>query len=92
MKRIRTIKLDDQFTIQADPHCWILTRVRFGETNPKTGKPKRSHDVSYHADLKTALIKYLDICSKASSEVLEVLERLSSVEQSIVEAVRNLRT
>jgi hypothetical protein len=90
MKTTTTIKLDNQFTVQSDPYCWILTRERFGEINPETGRPRRSHNVSYHPDLRTALSMYLDLCSKASSEVLEVLTRLSTAERNIEVALERL--
>jgi hypothetical protein len=91
MKTTTTIKLDDQFTLQSDPHCWILTRKSFGETNPKTGKPTRSSAVSYHPDLKTALTQYLDLSSKPSSEVLDVLTRLSTAERNIEIALEEVK-
>ena len=90
MKPFTIIKLDEKYTVQSDPYCWILTRKSIGEINPKTGKPKRSIDVSYHPDLKTALTKYLDLSSKPSSEVLDVFMRLSQAEQNIENALKSL--
>ena len=90
MKPFTIIQLDENYTLQSDPYCWILTRESFGEINPKTGKPKRSYDSSYYPDLKTALTKYLDLQSKPSREVLDVFTRLSQAEQSIENALRSL--
>ena len=90
MKNITKIKLDDEFTVQSDPYCWVLTREAFGEINPRTGKPKRSVHTSYFPDLKTALAEYLDLSCKPSSEVLEMIARLAAAQEKIEEVLGRL--
>lgn len=91
MKNTTIIKLDDEFTVQSDPHCWILIRVSFGNINPKTGKPKRSVATLYFPNLKTALAEYLDWSLKGSSEVRELFTRLCDAEHKIELALKVVR-
>lgn len=61
----------------------MLQYEKKGDINPKTGKPKTTRDVSYHANLKQALSKYLDESLKPSTELQGVLNRIAQVEQTI---------
>lgn len=77
------IKLDKNYRIEEDAHSWNLVYEGKGPVNPKTGKPKKLYDISYHANLKQALSTYLDKSLKGSTELQGVLARLSEVEQRI---------
>lgn len=77
------IRLDDFYTVDDESACWSLTYRKEGDINPTTGKPSISTDVSYHANLKQALTKYLDESLKGSESLHSVLSRISEVEQRI---------
>lgn len=77
------IQLDENYSIESDSACWTLTYEKQGAINPKTGKPIISRDASYHANLKQALVKYLDNSLKPSKDAQDVLSRIVEVEKTI---------
>ncbi len=77
------MKLDEFYTVEPDTACWTLTYEKIGDINPKTGKPTITRDASYHANLKQALVKYLDNCLKSSADIQDVKNRITEVEQKI---------
>ncbi len=77
------MKLDEFYTVESDTACWVLTYEKEGDINPNTGKPIITRDVSYHANLKQALVKYLDNCLKPSADIQDVKNRIAEVELRI---------
>lgn len=77
------MKLDAFYTVEPDTACWVLTYEKQGEINPNTGKPKVSRDVSYHANLKQALVTYLDKCLEPSTDIQDAINHISATEERI---------
>lgn len=77
------IRLDEFYTIESDARCWVLTYEKSGDINPDTGKPTISRDVSYHANLKQLLTRYLDDCLRPSTNLQDVINRIAEVEANI---------
>lgn len=77
------IQLDENYSIESDAACWTLTYEKEGDINPKTGKPIVSRDASYHANLKQALVKYLDNSLKPCKDAQDVLKRITELEKTI---------
>jgi len=78
-----TIKLDEFYTVESDASCWMLRYEKFGKPNADTGKTPVSRDVSYHANLKQTLTVYLDNHLKGSTDLQDVMRRITEVEQTI---------
>ena len=57
------------------------------DNTAKTGKPSISRDASYHANLKQALVVYLDKSLKGSTDVQDVIRRITEAEERIEKAV-----
>lgn len=81
------MKLDEFYTVEPDTACWVLTYEKQGDINPKTGKPTISRDVSYHADLKQSLVAYLDKCLEPSTDIQDVIHRISEAENRIAKGL-----
>ena len=77
------IQLDEYYRIEEDAASWNLIYEKEGEINAKTGKPSISRDASYHANLKQALVMYLDKSLKGSTDVQDVIQRISEAEARI---------
>ncbi len=85
------MKLDEFFTVEPDTACWVLTQ-RVSEARDKDGvrkldkitkEPLWNEDASYHANLKQALVKYLDLSLKGSDDAQAILNRIKEVEERI---------
>lgn len=50
------IQLDKHYRVEEDSNSWNLVYEKLGDINPKTNKPTVSSNVSYHANLKQALV------------------------------------
>lgn len=77
------IQLDEYYRIEEDAASWNLIYEKEGEINDKTGKPSISRDASYHANLKQALVVYLDKCLKGSTDIQDVVRRITEAEARI---------
>ena len=81
------MKLDEFYTVESDASCWVLTFEKKGpETNDK-GELITSRNTSYHANLKQALLKYLDNALKPCGTVQAVVNRIAEVESMIAKDV-----
>lgn len=81
------IQLDEFYRIEEDAVSWNLIYEKEGEINDKTGKPSISRDASYHANLKQALVVYLDKSLKGSTDAQDVIRRITEAEERIEKAV-----
>lgn len=81
------IQLDEFYRIEEDAASWNLIYEKEGEINDKTGKPSISRDASYHANLKQALVVYLDKSLKGSTDAQDVIRRITEAEERIEKAV-----
>lgn len=77
------MRLDEFYTVEPDASCWTLTYAKSGDINPDTGKPIISRDVSYHANLKQALLKYLDEALKPSTDAQDMVNLICGVEEKV---------
>lgn len=77
------MKLDNNYTITPDAHCWVLHYREVRGVNESTGRPRVSTDEWYLPNLKAALKKYMDISLKGADSVGELMKRLNEVEQKI---------
>ena len=77
------MRLDENWTVEPDTRCWVLTYEKTGDINPKTGKPTITSNQSYHANLKQALLAYLDKYLEPSKDVQDVLNRIREAEARI---------
>jgi hypothetical protein len=77
------IKLDENYTIKADPYCWVLeaTFVKMG--TDKEGNPKEitSTEKWYPATFKQALLTYIDEILKEVPEINVILAKLNELEE-----------
>jgi len=86
-KKYTVIKLDEHFTIEADPYAWLLREQR-EETKIVKGEEKtiKSKNVTYHSNITQALKKYIDTSLKhleRSEEYFTVLmECMLNIERS----------
>lgn len=64
-KKYTVIKLDEHFTIEADPYAWLL-REQQEKTKIVKGKEKpiKSKNVTCHSNITQALKKYIDVSLK----------------------------
>lgn len=85
------IQLDKHYRIERDTASWNLVYEKQGEVNPNTGKPKMSRDVTYHANLKQALVTYLDVSLEGSTDVQSVVAAISAAEERIEKAFDGIR-
>lgn len=71
------MRLDDNYTIEQDPHNIILRYEKEGDINPKTGKPTITKHEYYYKDVQDALKAYINKSIDVNEDVESVLERLS---------------
>lgn len=85
------IQLDEEFWLHWDACGYHLAYISYGEVNPKTGKPIKSEQISYHATLEQVLKKYADISLKHSESVMDLKARLEELFAKIDAITVNLR-
>ena len=78
------MKLDENYSIEKDPYCWILRYEKTGEINEKTGKPIQTLNETYHNSTKQALAEYLDCIIGDNFEVIGILESIKLAESNIL--------
>jgi len=76
------LKIND-WTFGNDSHGWTALKESYGEINPKTGKPKKATLRSYHATFRQALEHYVDIELKPCDNVLDMLKRLDTINDTL---------
>lgn len=81
------MQLDEFYTVEKDARCWILTYEKIGPEKNDKGKLVISRDQTYHANLKQALVYYLDNCLKGSTDAQDVINRITEAEKKIDKAV-----
>lgn len=54
------MRLDEYYTVVPDASCWTLAYEKVGPEKNEKGELITSRSISYHANLKQALVKYLD--------------------------------
>lgn len=81
------MKIDENWSIEADSACWILSFEKEGEVNPKTGRPKMTRTQTYHATLASGLRWYLMESLKPSTDAQDVLARITEAEANIIKAL-----
>lgn len=84
------IQLDEHYRVEEDSNSWNLVYEKLGDINPNTGKPIVSSNVSYHANLKQALVCYLNESASGSTELQDVIRHISEAEDRINKAVIRL--
>ena len=78
------MRLDEHWTVEPDTRCWTLTyKAPTGKISEKTGDPTFSTDQTYHANLKQALVVYLDKCLEPSTDIEDVIRRIQEAEDRI---------
>lgn len=77
------IQLDENYRVEKDAASWNLIYEKQGDINPNTGRPSMSRDVTYHANLKQALVTYLDLSLEGSTDVQGVVAAISEAERRI---------
>ena len=77
------MRLDENWTVEPDTRCWVLTYEKAGDINPKTGKPTITSNQSYHANLKQALNAYLDKCLESAESIEDVKDLIAEAEARI---------
>lgn len=84
------LRLDKHYRIEADARSWNLIYEKYGAINPDTGKPTLSMDTTYHANLKYALISYLEKDMAEANGLPDLLARIELAEQNVEAAVDRL--
>ena len=74
------MKIDENYSVEQDTHCWVLKFEKEGELNERTGKNTIHSEEWYHPTLKSALKKYMDVKLKGSEALCDVIQRLNEVE------------
>ena len=77
------MKLDQNYSIENDTHCWILKYKKVGEINPKTGKTLITKHQTYHGDIGNLLRRYCDNTAKNAKYVGEILDILQQLHDKI---------
>jgi hypothetical protein len=79
------IKLDKNYTLISDPYNWILRFEEVKEGKDKEGNLKEiiSTKETYHANIKQAIMKYVDESLKNIPELALIIEKLESIEESL---------
>ena len=73
---MKSIKLDDRYSIDRDNYCWMLKYREEKGVSEKTGKVKVSERTTYHATLQQTLSEYVDSSIRVAESVSELKERL----------------
>ena len=84
------IKLDDNWSVESDTSSWNLHYEKEGDINPKTGKPTKTSEVSYHARLVDAFKYYLNEEPKTALNIPQILERWDATSQLVAFACAEL--
>jgi len=85
------MKLDENYSIERDAHCWILKYEKAGGINEKTGKQTVTRKETYYNSIKSALVVYLDSVLDAKSEIPELLAKISETEARIMKLWENVK-
>lgn len=78
-----SLKIDENYRIEKDVSSWNLMFERIGEVNPKTGKRTVSRNVTYHANIKQALIKYCDEQFESCKTIADVIQKINELTAKI---------
>lgn len=79
------IKIDDNYSLEADSNNWILRYEEEIEKEIK-GESKKvlSKDEWYHPSIKSALNKYLNQVTKPSENFFSLMESVEKAESTIL--------
>ncbi len=86
-----TITIDKHWRVEEDASSWNLVYEKKGKVNPKTGKPSISSDVSYHANMKQALVTYLQKSTKGAGTIQDAVTAMNSAEARVMQAVDKIK-
>jgi len=88
------IQLDENYHVESDAANWTLVCTK-QSVDPKTGEPLIDKDTGepkfgtrqwYHSRLQWAVLQYVDLGLKGAESCSEVLERIKTLEASVVKA------
>jgi hypothetical protein len=79
------MKLDDNYTIKADPYCWVLeaTFIKMGTDKEGNAKEITSTEKWYPATFKQAVLTYIDETLKEVPEINAILDKLNELERKL---------
>ena len=83
------IKLDDNYTIEADSFSWRL--VYSEEKTPASGKPYIYTENSYFISIEQALTAYCDLMLREIKDIDEILKKIKKLKNFIAELAHNIR-
>jgi hypothetical protein len=79
------IKINENFTVDADEHNWILNDFTPGPSGKRPRRPRQS----YYPRLELALQKIITLTGKDCPDLKMAIRRIVQVRGQIVEAVRD---